>query len=70
MRVRDKDKLTKPKCNKGRTADNIRSLGESPNPMQQLHVATHPFPQLDLHGLLLDGKFNVAQVCVAKDRQQ
>ena len=70
MWVRAKDKLTKPKHNKGHAADNIGSLGKSPNPMGQLHIPTHPFPQLILHGLLLGGKLNIAWVHITKDRQQ
>ena len=38
--------------------------------MGQLHVPTHPFPQLGLHGLLLSEKLNIAQVHNTKDRQQ
>ena len=70
MWVRAKDELTKPKCNECRTADSIRSLGESPNPIGQLCIPTHPFPQLGLHDLLLDGKLDIARVHITKDRQQ
>jgi len=68
--VRAKDQLTEPKCNKGRTADSIESLGESPNPMGQLCVPTHPFLKLDLHGLLFGGKLNISRVHITKDKQQ
>ena len=70
MWVRAKDKLTKPKCNEGRATDSIGSLGKIPNPMGQLRVPTHPFPQLGLNGLLLSRKLNIARVHITKDRQQ
>ena len=66
MSVRAEDELTEPKCNKGR-ANYVKSLGESPNPMQQLRVATHPFLQLDFHSLLLGRKLNITLVHIAEN---
>ena len=70
MQVRAKYEFTKPKCNECRTANSIGSLGESPNPIGQLCIPTHPFPQLSLHDLLLDRKLDIAWVHITKDRQQ
>ena len=70
MRVRTKDELTKLERNKGHTTDYIGSLWESPNLMQELRIATHPFIQLDLHGLFLDVKLNIAWVHITKNGQQ
>lgn len=69
MWVKAKDKLTKSKCDEGCMVDSIGNLGESPNLMGQLHITTHPFPLLGLHGLLLNEKFNISRVCVTMDRQ-
>ena len=66
MRVGAEDELTEPECNKGR-ANYIKSLGESPNQMRQLRVATHPFLQLGLYGLLLGRKLNITQVHIAEN---
>ena len=33
MRVRAEDELIEPERNEGHTADYVRSIGESPNPM-------------------------------------
>ena len=64
MWVRAKDKFTQPKYDEGHTADGVRSLGESPNPMGQLRVPI----QLSLHGLLLNGKLDIVQVHITENR--
>ena len=46
----------------GHAADSIKSHGESTNPMGQLRVPIHPFPQLGLHGLPLSGKLDITRV--------
>lgn len=70
MKVRTKDKLTEPECNEGSTADCVWSLGESHNPMWQLHIATHPFLQFGLHDLFLRREFYSIWVNIAKNGQQ
>ena len=57
--MRTKDKLTKPKHDKGGSVDGGGSLKESPNPMRQFRIPTDPFLQLGLHGLPLCGKLNI-----------
>ena len=69
MRVGAEDELIEPECKKGR-ADYIKSLGESPNQMRQLRVATHLFLQLGFHGLLLGRKLNITRVHIAENGQQ
>ena len=70
MRVRTKDELIEPECNEGRMADCVWGLGESPNPMWQLHVATHRFFQFSLHGLLHKREFDTTWVHSVENEQQ
>ena len=69
MRIGAKNELIEPKCNEGHIADHIGSLRESPNPMRQFRITTHPFLQLSLHDLLLGGNLNVTRVYITNNWQ-
>ena len=68
--MKAKDKLTEPECDEGCTASSNGGLRERTNPMWQLRVATHPFPQRGLHALFFQRKLQGARVNITKNGQK